>query len=136
MLPTPIFTAVVHDGMILVDRKEEFKALKDSLEKKRVDVILREHFDKRSLNSNAYLHGVVFECISDATGFETEEVKVLMKFWFLSHYDRRGRLHVRGTHTLNRREMSEFIERCTRWAAVWLDCYIPPPQECEASYAA
>lgn len=106
------------------------------LEGKRVLITIEEFSGKRTLNQNAYFHGPVCEAISDATGFETEEVKILMKAMFLYRVDRRGRIHLRETSRLNRRQMSEFIEQVIRWAAVWLEVAVPPAESCAESWAA
>lgn len=98
-------------------------------------ITIEEHFDKRSLSQNSYAH-VVFTYISEATGHEVLEVKEFMKAMFLSRPDRCGKMRVRGTSSLNRREMSEFIEAVIRWAAIFLELEIPPAENCPEAWAA
>jgi PHP family Zn ribbon phosphoesterase len=73
----------------------------------------------RSLDQNAYFHGVVLPLISDYTGYEPRELKVLLKD-----------LHNEGrpTSSLSTSEMAEFIDRVVRWAATDLNIVIPDPQ--------
>lgn len=98
-------------------------------------ITIEEHFGKRSLSQNAYAH-VIFTYISEATGHEILEVKEIMKRMFLTRPDRRGRMRSRGTSSLNRREMSEFIEAVIRWCAVYLELEIPPAENCPEAWAA
>lgn len=98
-------------------------------------ITVEEHIGKRTLSQNAYAH-VIFTYISEATGHEVLEVKEFMKAMFLSRPDRRGRMRSRGTSSLNRREMSEFIEAVIRWCAIFLELEIPPAENCPEAWAA
>jgi hypothetical protein len=133
---TQAFAATIRNSRVEWLDPEGVKAHVTALEGKRVVITIQEAIPKRSLNGNAYLHGVVFQLIADETGYEMEEVKILMKHMFLSHYDRRGRLHVRGTSSLNRRQFGEFIEQVCTWAAMYLNVHIPPPETTAEAYAA
>jgi len=78
---------------------------------------------------------VVLRYISEYTGYETHEVKILLKWLFLSHAGRNRRLYARDTHTLNHQEFAEFLGKCTRWAAIELGVSIPDPRVVAESYA-
>lgn len=106
------------------------------LEGKRVLITVEEYSGKRSLSANAFFHGVVCKYISEATGYEIPETKILLKHMFLTKVGKNGRLYVRETHRLNRAEFSDFVEQCVRWAAITLDVVIPNPEACQESYAA
>lgn len=129
------FHAAVLNGKVNWRDREGIAKYIATLEGKRVLITIEEHFGKRSLSQNSYAH-VVFTYISEATGHEVLEVKEFMKAMFLSRPDRRGRMRVRGTSSLNRREMSEFIEAVIRWAAIFLELEIPPAENCPEAWAA
>lgn len=126
----------VRQGRVIWRDKDGVKRYVESLDGRRVLITIEEFSGKRTLNANAYFHGPVCGAISEATGFEIEEVKLLMKAMFLYRVDRRGRIHLRQTSRLTRREMGEFIETVIRWAAVWLDVAVPPAEMCKEAWAA
>lgn len=104
------------------------------LEEKRVLITIEEFSGKRTLNANAFFHGVVCKYISEATGYEIPETKILLKHMFLTRIGKNGRLYIRETHRLNRAEFGDFIEQCVRWAATTLDVVVPDPESCAESY--
>ena len=56
-----------------------------TLEGKDIDLTIEPHKKKRSNAQNAYFHAVIVKEISDYTGYETEEVKEMLKIMFLPH---------------------------------------------------
>ena len=119
----------IREGKVLWRDRQGVAEYIRHLEGKRVLITIEEYSSRRGLNQNAYLH-VIFGLIAEETGHELFEVKDLMKRMFLAAPDRRGRMHVRGTSKLSKREMSEFIESVIRFAAQWLEIVIPPAEQC------
>jgi hypothetical protein len=127
-LPSIPFRGKIQGGRIQLEQREQFAALIQRLDGQDVEVILRKLRKQRSLNQNSYFHGVVLPLISEHTGYETEEVKEILKQMFLLVDD--GKYpHCRHTSSLDTAEMAEFTERCRRWAAIELGVAIPDPGE-------
>lgn len=105
------------------------------LEGKRVLITVEEYSGKRSLQQNAY-SWVIYELMAERTGYQAFEVKEEMQKLFLSRPDRRGRMRIRGTSKLNKRQFGEYLEQVIWFAATWLEVAIPPPEACQESYAA
>lgn len=93
---------------------------------------VKEYKPTRSNEQNRYLHGVVFKLIADVTGYSIEEVKELMREMFLNDMKVLHGIEVpfnKSTTKLDKKEMSEFIEKIRDWASLELNCYIPSPNE-------
>lgn len=104
------------------------------------ELTIRRHVKKRSCAANNYLWGVVYALMSDASGYEKEELHELMcgKFFGTKVIEVMGvkkRLPVRTTttddsgeaDTLGTGEFAEFVDFAIREAAIWFDLAIPPP---------
>lgn len=86
-----------------------------------VEVILRKVERKRSLDQNAFYHGIIVPRLSEHTGYEKEELHTELKRRFING---------RSTTTLNTTEFCRFVEDCQRLGSE-LGCYIPDPNEVE-----
>lgn len=113
----PIFRGKVEKGRIQLDNKDRFRPYLASFEGKRIELILRERSEGRSDQQNAYYHGVVVKMISDATGHDPEETHQKLKEHF----------KVKTTTTMKTAEFQEYIEKCKRFAAEFLELNIPDP---------
>jgi len=127
---TPILHGIVHAGKLCLDESAErmLQRLIQKFEGKEVEMRLTVVRKNRSLNQNAYFHGVILPLISDHTGYEPEEVKDILKQMFLLIDD--GKYpRTRHTSDLDTAEMAHFIDRCIRWAATELNVVIPDPEQ-------
>lgn len=106
---------------------------------KRVLVEVSAYSPKRSGNLNAYYWGVVLKRLSEATGYEPEEIHEIcaMKFLPPRVVEIGGEAHVLRTSTakLPTVEFQGYIEAIKRWAAQELSLYIPEPNEYEQEAA-
>lgn len=66
-----------------------------------------------------YYWSVVVPTLAEYCGYERDEMHRVLRWRHLDD---------RSTTDLSDEEMSDYIERVSRWAAVSLDCYIPPPR--------
>lgn len=87
----------------------------------------------RSLTANAYLHGVVYKAISEWSGFEPDEVHLLLKAMFLPPITKAlptgEEVTIPGsTAILDTVAFSEYVRRCKEWAA-GQGCWVPEPGE-------
>lgn len=118
-LRAPIFRGRVENGRIKLDNKDRFRHYLASFEGKRIELILRERTVGRSARQNAYYHGVVVKMISDRTGCDPEE----------THQNLKEHFKVDTTTKMKTVEFQEYIERCRRFAAEFLELNIPDPDQ-------
>jgi hypothetical protein len=81
----------------------------------------------RSKWQNNWLHAVIKE-VSNYTGYETEEAKVLLKRKCGLSYTKNGHHFLKSTADLDTKEFTEFMERLIRVCAQELDLVIPDPE--------
>lgn len=108
--------------------------LADALPGCRLAVTVERYSPKRSSNLNAYYWGVVVKTISEATGYEADEVHALLAAKFLP-----PRIITIGGETQAIRAQTSrlptvdfqgYVEAIKRWAAQELEgLYIPDPNE-------
>lgn len=104
-----------------------------------------KNIKRRSNNQNAYLHGVVIPLVFEGlrnNGFDdvrdVEDAKLIIKTLFLKRKISNGIETIeviRGTSELTTTEMMEFIAEVQKWAAEYLNVYIPSPNEQTILYA-
>lgn len=89
----------------------------------------------RSLDENAYYHGVIVKILSDYWGYEPEEVHEILKLTFLSEkkrmkHDRRKKMVVIwSTASLSVAEFEQYCEKIRVWAAKEFSVFIPLPNQ-------
>ena len=115
------------EGRLQLLNLSGWRGLLKHLAGKTVVVTIAPYRKRRSVNQNAYFHGVICELISDHTGYEVDEVKEILKHMFL--FVDEPYPHARPTSRLNTAEMAEFTDRCIRWAAQELGIVLPLPNE-------
>jgi len=132
-MATPIFYGTTDDrGILIPDDPKRFTAYLLGLSGKALEFIVRKTRKARSLRQNAYYWGVVISTLSDHTGHDPEEIHEALKIKFLSHDDEKtGLLIVGSTAALSTIQFNEYCDRIQRWAAQFLGCYIPSPNECD-----
>ena len=118
-LRAPIFRGKVENGRIKLDNKDRFRPYLASFEGKRVELVLRERTVERLERQNAYYHGVVVKMISDKTGHDPEE----------THQNLKEHFKIATTTKMKIAEFQEYIERCRRFAAEFLELNIPDPNQ-------
>lgn len=119
MMRAPIFRGKVSQGRIKLDNPGRFKEYLASFEGKKIELVLRERTVERSDRQNAYYHGVVVKMISDKTGHDPEE----------THQNLKEHFKIITTTKMKTTEFQEYIERCRRFAAEFLELNIPDPNQ-------
>jgi hypothetical protein len=124
---------IIHKGIVKLG-KIEFKD-QDRFDKcllglagQEVEVIVRKPKRQRSNNQNAYMWGVVYQLISETTGYTPDEVHSAMGLMFLLDRSRNIPI-VKSTTSLSTVEMENYLESIRQWAAKDLSCSIPLPRE-------
>ncbi len=133
----PVFHGRVEGGKLEL-RPEEAETRRrhlESLEGRSVDVFVRKHQDKRSLDQNAWLWGVAYPLLADCLGYDQHEHDMLhyacLGECYGTTYDQRfGRELPRvKSSKMTTKEFSDYMEWLVRWAATTHDCVIPLPGE-------
>lgn len=106
-----------------------------------IEVTVRRHRKKHSSEARGYLWGVCYAMLSEASGYEKEELHEAMcaRYFGTKVVEVMGQRFERPSRTTTTNEAGErdelsakdyydFIEAVIREAALWYDVIIPPPQ--------
>lgn len=126
---TPIFFGFQTQGNLYIDDIKRFKEYLKTFGNTRLDIIIRKHRNKRSINQNNYAHGVVFKMIADELGYSTDDARDLCKTKFLKKTMPDGEIIVKSTTVLDTKQFEDFLEEVRRWALEYLQLSIPLPNE-------
>lgn len=128
----PVFRGIVRQGKKIYDNPSGYLVQLSKLEGKRFEEILRIEKKDRSNQQNKAYWGIIIEILSDHLGYEREETHDAMRQKFLSHIDEKtGLTVIRSTTSLSTIEFNEYYAQIQRWAAEFLQVYIPDPNEAE-----
>jgi len=125
---TPIFLAFIKKRKVVFKNPEEFEGYLSSLEGKSVQVVVRLWRKNRSNQQNRFLWGVIYQLISDSTGYTREEVHDAMRLLFLKD-ESRAIPTLKSTTALSTTEMNEYWAQIQQFAAEKLNIVIPDPTE-------
>jgi len=139
----PIFHAqVTEDGERVVFEAEERVRRQNYLRRlagKRIDVVLRLHRNRRSLDQNAWHWGVAIPIIADALGYDKDEHEqlhyALVAKCFGTKRDPilQQEVPVVRSSKLTTAQFSELMEWEVRWAAREHGIVVPLPDESSAA---
>lgn len=131
-MANPIFTGIVENGKLKLDKPFKYTVRLAQLNGKRVELIVRPEKKQRTNPQNAAYWKLVIEILSSHTGFSKDEIHEAMKVKFASRTDpETGLVIVESTTKMDTKRFIEYYEDIQRWAAEFLDCYIPSPNECD-----
>lgn len=80
----PIFPVNIEDGMLTHEKEEMYNNYVISRPNGRYELVLRRQKKIRSLEQNAYFHGVIVKMLSDELGYDTDFMKDILKSKFLT----------------------------------------------------
>ncbi len=126
----PIFIGKVAKGKLTLQEQDRFDAYLVSLGQQSVDVVIRTWRKPRSNPQNRFLWGVVYQLISETTGYTPEEVHDAFRMMFLKDEDR-AMPTLKSTTSLSTIEMNEYWAKIQQFAAEKLNIQIPDPNEVE-----
>lgn len=134
----PVFSAKVEKGKLLIYGKKLFNDYLSTLDGKDVRIVVGKLEKQRSNKENAYYWGVAIKLISEEIGLSAEETHEALKILFLKkHIDFQilNKIepieYVRSTASLSTKEFEEYLENIRMWAASFLNCQVPMPNEVE-----
>ena len=128
----PIWRGQIKDNKLKLYDKDAFNAYLSVMNGQEIDLVVRKTQKYRSYQQNKYYWGVVVELLSEATGYERQEMHEVLKGKFLARYVTIAGSEVpivRSTTELNTVEFEKYTAEIRRWATQELDCQIPEPQE-------
>ena len=132
----PKLKGIVSNGSIVLDEKDKIRQEKwlQSLNGKRVEMIIKPFRAKRTIPQNAYYWGVVLKTISKETGYTPEELHEFFKRIYLKKEIVIGGKTYEtsiSTRKLKTDQFSEYIEKIKGFVFLKLDLVIPEAEECE-----
>jgi hypothetical protein len=132
----PKLKGIVSNGSIVLDEKDKIRQEKwlQSLNGKRIEMIIKPFRAKRTIPQNAYYWGVVLKTISKETGYTSEELHEFFKRIFLKKEIVIGGKTYEtsiSTRKLKTDQFSEYIEKIKGFVFLKLDLVIPEAEECE-----
>lgn len=125
----PTFRGTVKQGKVRLEDKRAYLVWLGSLEGKEVELSVYKTRKRRSKNANSYLWGVVYEVISETTGYTTEEAHEACKMMFLKVHRDGLPDTIKSTTELDSKEFAEYVDKIKRWASEKLGCYVPDSSE-------
>ncbi len=103
-----------------------------ALNGKEVNVVIKQKGKSRSKNQNDYYFGVVIEILAQQTGYSVDEMHEVMKAKFLSETRELAGESItvsKSTTSLTTVDFEKYLSDIREWASVYLECYIPLPNE-------
>jgi len=139
--PVPVFLGFVEDSgkmRMLPYVRESVKRWTATLRGCEVDVIIRKHRKKRTLDQNAYYFGVVCTILANHFGHDT--VEAVHEDLKLEHNPVPSKIDPSKMVGGSTADMStaefmsdetSYVNRICRWSAAEHGIYIPPPEKAE-----
>lgn len=136
MKPNPIFTANINlQGRIIFDEPERFQCYVRARAGRKVEVLVRPIKNRRSLQQNAYWHGVPVTIMAEYMGEDHMATHYsLLHECFGYHWNEKLKKEVpnKGSSSvLTVEEFNHLIEWCPRWAFENFGVHVPLPNECD-----
>jgi hypothetical protein len=131
----PKFKASVKDGKLIHYSLDRLKQWYKKYEGQDVAITIEKWSSIRTIQQNAYLHGVVFKLIADETGMTLKEAKdsTKLKLGFYENpnitIDGNDIYILKETSKLSKKEFGEFVDMAREFAQQDLNIFIPAPDE-------
>lgn len=129
---TPRFKAIKKNKNLNIINKSAFERyLSIFKEDEEVSIEIKKWRNKRSSSQNDYYWGVVIPILCKETGYTKDEMHDILKNKFLSKTEKIKNVSfilTKSTTKLDTTEFNDYIEEIKRWAAIFLNTYIPDPE--------
>lgn len=125
-----IWDGKVEFGRIVLEDRDGFHRLLESMEGQEIEMTLQKFRRKRSLSQNAWYWGCIVPLLGEHIGYDPEEMHEALKERFLRdrENERDGLVRIKSSAALNTAEFSAYCEQCVRLAAE-MGVIIPLPGE-------
>lgn len=127
----PNFIGKVNNGKFIPENEDGYTVWMMNLENKECLLTIGEKKNQRTMSQNRYYNGVILKLIGEHLGYDRDEVHDILTAKFLKkivNVDGKDMVVVRSTTSLTTEEMSNYIEKCKRFSAIELGCFIPEPE--------
>lgn len=130
-----VLKAKIINNSIIWDNKDlAFKALGEK-EGQVVSVVIKKPGSKRSIMQNRY-YWLILGMISDYTGDDINYLHWCFRSKFLTSFKQnkiseKDEAYTPSTTKLNTVQFEKYLENIRRWAILFIDLYIPKPNEVE-----
>ena len=125
-----IFRGHIERGKLILDDPGKYFVRLSGLEGQRVELIVRKQKSQRSLNQNSAYWGIAIEILCSHTGYDRETMHEALKAKFASYEDlKTGLMVIESTAKMDTVRFMKYYDDIQRWAAEFLNCYIPSPNE-------
>ena len=121
--------AEIVDGLLVVENERLLNEYLKRNEGKKMLVVVKPIRNQRSLNQNAYYHGVVLKILSEELGYFKDEMHDVLKNKFLHYVDEHGNDRTKSTSDLTTLSMKEYMDKIRSWALIEYAITIPEPNE-------
>jgi len=131
----PKFKARVENGKLIHYSLDRLKEWYKKYEGQDVAITIEKWSSVRSIQQNAYLHGVAFKLIADEIGATLsnakEWTKIKLGFYEISNVSVDGNdiYKLKETSQLSKKEFNEFVDLIREFAQLELNVFIPLPNE-------
>lgn len=120
----PNFLGKVSNGKFIPENEDGYTVWMMNLEDKECLLTIGEKKNQRTMSQNKYYNGIILKLIGEHLGYDLT-AKFLKK---IVNVDGKDMVVVRSTTSLTTEEMSNYIEKCKRFSAIELGCFIPEPE--------
>lgn len=133
-MKTPVFTGIIKQGKLTLENPRRYLVHIARYEGKRVEVVVRTPKSQRSTDQNAAYWGIAIEILCDHLGFDKDAMHDALKIKFASRIDgKTGLMVTESTAKMDTKRFMQYYGDIQRWAADFLNVYIPDPNECDYS---
>jgi len=130
----PKFKAKYENNSLSFYRKDLVAEVLKKLEGNDISITIEKWSSIRTLQQNAYIHGVIFKMVAEKIGFTLPEAKKHVKME-IGFYERIGEyggeqyIALKETSKLSKTDFGLFIDVARKWAKDTLGITIPLPDE-------
>ncbi|MBU0959480.1 MAG: hypothetical protein KKB31_06045 [Nanoarchaeota archaeon] len=122
-----IFYGTIAKNELDLIEPDKYNLLIQSLNGCEIELTIDKRKKDRSNQQNRYYHAVVVKMIAEDLGYTKDEAHIALKMLFLL---KDGKVPtVRSTTDLTTVEFEEYLRKIKRWASMFLNIYIPDPNE-------
>ena len=127
---TPVFKGKVEKGKLVLNAPDRFMIYLAKFEGQEIEVQVRKKKSQRSIQQNRAYFGIAVEILCEKTGFSRDEMHDALRQKFASRVDdETGLTVIESTAKMDTVRFMKYYDDIQRWAAEFLNVYIPDPGE-------
>jgi hypothetical protein len=126
----PIFRGRIEKGKLLLENPARYLMALSNLEGQHIELVVRKQKSQRSLAQNRAYFGIAVDMLCEKTGYDKDSMHDALRTKFASTEDLTTGLRViESTSKMDTVRFMKYYDDIQRWAAEFLDVYIPSPNE-------